>query len=278
MQAVLAQKRRVRSPVVAGVFYPEEKTEILKTIKNYGLAKGKGGFSKAIIAPHGAWAFSGAVAADAFSHAAGRGHDIKRVVILGPVHDKRERGIFLSNSHDFLTPLGNLPVDEELFMEFEYYGSYFEINDIPHLAEHSIEVLLPYVKYLFPKVMIAPVLMGQPCIDYIDDLAHTMKKVLDPLMDETLIVVSCNLSINKNAGKALRSAEECLNLFSYKNGDGLISAIFENEVTSCGGALAASLLNSGLLDKQCVCYVSEKLISAVNAENNTVFYGAVSFE
>jgi AmmeMemoRadiSam system protein B len=278
MQAVLAQNERIRSPVVAGVFYPEEKAEILKILGTYGLVRGNGGRSRAIIAPHGAWGFSGAVAAEAFSRAAGISPDIKRVVILGPIHDKRESGLFLSNSHNFITPLGKLRVDEELSMEFEYYGSYFEINDIPHLAEHSIEILLPFIKYLFPNVLIAPVLMGQPRVEYINDLAHTLKKVLEPVMEETLIVVSCNLSINKNADKALLGAEDCLNLFSFRNGAGLTSAILDNKVSSCGGALAASLFCSGLIDRKCTCHVSDRLVSAVDMENNTVFYGAVSFE
>jgi AmmeMemoRadiSam system protein B len=278
MQAVLAQNERLRSPMVAGMFYPEEKAEILKIFNTYGLGRGKGGCSKAIIAPHGAWRFSGTVAAEAFSHAAGRSFDIKRVVILGPIHDKRESGIFLSNSHNFITPLGKLPVDEELSMEFEYYGSHFEINDIPHLAEHSIEILLPFIKFLFPHAMIAPVLMGQPNAEYINDLARTLKKVLEPVMDETLIVVSCNLFIKENTGDALQNAEDCLNLFSFKNGAGLAAAILDNKVSSCGGALAAGLLCSGLIDRKCTCYVSDKLVSAVGMKNKTVFYGAISFE
>ena len=57
MEALLAQKKRVRSPVGAGVFYPEFKREILKFIRSSGLESGIGGHAQAIIAPHGAWDF-----------------------------------------------------------------------------------------------------------------------------------------------------------------------------------------------------------------------------
>jgi len=133
MEAMLAQKRRIRSSVGAGMFYPEERKEILDYLRSFGLEEGKGGFAQAIIAPHGAWSYSGTLAAQAFQSAMGRSNEIKRVVILGPIHDKREKGLFLSNSYSFHTPLGNILVDQEISEEFEFQGNFFEINDIPHL-------------------------------------------------------------------------------------------------------------------------------------------------
>ena len=118
--------------------------------------------------------------------------------------------------------------------------------------------------------------MGQGGAQYIFDLASGLKNVAAPVLDETLIVVSCNLSCSKDASTAQRLARETLNLFSQMNAPALASAILENRLNACGGALAVSLFESGLLKKALPS--PGDLVSAVSAENNTVYYSALSFE
>jgi len=277
MEALLAQRKRIRSPVGAGMFYPEEKKEILEYLRSFGFEESSGGHAKAIIAPHGAWNYSGSLVAKAFFSAMGRSSSIKRVVLLGPIHDKREKGLFLSNSHSFHTPIGNIPVDREISEELEFHSKFIEINDIPHLSEHSIEILLPFVKYCFPEASIVPILMGQPKAQYIYDLAKALKDVIMPVLDETLIIVSSNLSSNTDQKTAQILAEEVLRLLSEKNSPALASAILEERLNACGGALAVGLFESGLLDETCTCSVADKMVSAVSAENNTVYYSELSY-
>jgi len=287
MDVLYAQRRRVRGPIGAGMFYPDEKVEILKLLNSYGLPSGKESFekdfdspscnAKAIIAPHGAWTYSGELAAGAFYSAMGRKNAIKKVIILGPIHDKREKGLFLSNSHSFHTPLGNIPVDRLISEEFESMADSFEINDIPHLGEHSIEILLPFVKHCFPNASIVPILMGQPGAQYIYDLTHALKTVITPVIDETLIVVSCNLSCNKDDKTARLLAEEVLHLFTEKNVTVLASAILEGRLNACGGALVVSLFESGLLDST-VCSAVGNLVNAVSTENSVVYYSSLSYQ
>ena len=278
METMLSHKGRIRSPVAAGMFYPEDKCEALDYIHSFCRKNGNKDMARAIIAPHGAWGISGALAGAAFSAAGGRSGEISRVVILGPIHDKREKGLFLSNSHYFLTPLGRIPVDKDISEEFKSSGRFFEINDIPHLGEHSIEILLPFVKYHFPDAAIIPILMGQPDAEVIDDLANALKTVLEPIIDNTLLVVSCNLSSSQDKSKAQFLAEESLRFFYEKNSYELINAVLEGRINACGGALVASLLESGLLDTRTPHFIGKNMVSAVGTEDDTVFYGAVSFD
>ena len=277
MESALVQRRRIRCPVGAGFFYPDDRKEITDYLGSFALEESSGGNAQAIIAPHGAWSYSGFLAARAFSSAMGRKRNINKVIILGPIHDKREKGLFLSNSHFFYTPLGNIPVDTEISGELEFNSEYIEINDIPHLGEHSIEIILPFVKYCFPRASIIPVLMGQPDTFYIKDLAKALKTVITPVLNETLIVVSCNLSCDNDSANARFQAQECLRLFSEKDADALASAILNGKLNACGGALVVSLFESGLLKKTKTCLKNDDMASAVDAENNTVFYSELSF-
>ncbi|MCL2044610.1 MAG: AmmeMemoRadiSam system protein B [Treponema sp.] len=276
---MVALEKRVRSPIVDGLFYPEEKAKALTYMKSIGLERGKGGLARAIIAPHGAWEISGSLAGAAFASAGGRTgkKSPSRVVIMGPIHDHRAKGLFLSNSHSFQTPLGEIPVDQEATEWLESYSSLFEENDIPHLHEHSIEVLLPFVKYCFPHTAIVPILMGKPRVQDISTLAHALRAVFQPIMDETLLVVSFNLAMHPGEDAALHMAGECMRLFKEDRRVELFSALKDGRISSCGGALVAALLQSGLLDSARPCLASDSLLSARGEKDRTVYYGALSF-
>jgi AmmeMemoRadiSam system protein B len=283
MEEIIFTAEKIRSPMVGGMFYPEDNAEVQAKISGFGLKKGTGGRAGAIIAPHGAWGISGKIAGDAFSAAGGRfspggGTGVSRIVALGPVHDKNESGVFLSDSDYFETPLGNIPVDRRMSDEILSGNSLFELNDIPHLREHSLEVLLPFIKYCFPGASIVPVLMAgsQPLM--IAALAGALRRVFESLMGDTLLVVSCNLSMNNDADRARTQAEECVRLLLEKNAAQFSAGLQNGQLNPCGGALAAVLLESGLVEDREAALVSGSLIHAAGEENKTVYYGAISYE
>ena len=281
VEGMIALDKRVRSPIMDGLFYPEDTANVLAYMQNIGLKRGKGGLAKAIIAPHGAWEISGSVAGAAFASAAGRtGHKSpSRVVIMGPIHDNRDDGIFLSDSHSFQTPLGDIAVDQMASGWLESYSPLFKVNDIPHLREHSIEILLPFIKYCFPHAAIVPVLLGQKSSLHegkrISALAHALRAVFAPIMADTLIVISFNLIAQ---GGTPDMAEECLRLFRERKHDELCLALQNGTITGCGNALFAALLQSGLLNSARPRIPSESLLSAKDEQNRTVYYSAFSFE
>ena len=280
VEGIIALEKRVRSPIVDGLFYPEDMTGILSYMQNIGLKRGKGGLAQAIIAPHGAWEISGSLAGAAFASAAGRTglKSPSRVVLMGPIHDKREEGIFLTNSHSFQTPLGDIPVDQEASGWLESYSPLFEVDDIPHLHEHSIEVLLPFVKHCFPHASIVPILMGQPQPQYTSVLAHALRAVFEPVMENTLLVISLNLASHSSEAAALNMADEFVRLFREGKHGELCAALQDGRITSCGGALVAALLQSGLIDTAHSRVASDSLLSARTEQDKIVYYGAFSFE
>jgi AmmeMemoRadiSam system protein B len=282
VEGMIALDKRVRSPIMDGLFYPEDTAGVLSYIQNIGLKRGKGGLAKAIIAPHGAWEISGSVAGEAFASAAGRTgrKSPSRVVIMGALHDNREDGILLSDSHSFQTPLGDLPVDQMACGWLESYSPLFKVNDIPHLREHSIEILLPFVKYCFPHAAIVPILMGQKPASHegkrISVLANALRAVFEPIMADTLIVISFNLIVQP--GGTSEMAEECVRLFREGKHDELSLALQNGAISGCGGALFAALLQSGLLNSARPRIPSESLLSAKDEQDRTIYYSAFSFE
>jgi AmmeMemoRadiSam system protein B len=277
---MITLEKRVRPPILDGLFYPEDSASTLVYMRETGLKRGKGGLARAIIAPHGAWEISGILASAAFASAGGRTgrKSPSRVVIMGPIHENSEEGIFLTNSHLYQTPLGDIQVDQEASEWLESYSPLIKVNDIPHLYEHSIEILLPFVKYCFPQTPIVPILMGGQKKQHIRVLANALRAIFKPEMDNTLLVISFNLGVHTKESTALNMARECQRLFREGKYDELSAAFQEGKITGCGGALVAALLQSGLVETAHPALASDLLLSAKGERNKTVYYGAFSFE
>jgi AmmeMemoRadiSam system protein B len=266
--------------MVEGLFYPGEKTEMEEQLRAFGLNGRAGGSASAIIAPHGAWELSGAVAGRAFNAASGRrgraGRGLSYVALLGNLHNPAEEGIFLSDSDYFETPLGTLPVARRLCEDLASCSTLFEINDIPHLREHTLEVLLPFVKGCFPQVSIIPILMGSSRPALVSTLARALYLVFEPLLEDTLLVVSANLSVNPDEEASRTQAEECVRLL--ETGEPLGPELYDGRLSVCGGAALAALLESGLLAGKPGKLVSGPLVQTKGEGSKTVYYGGFSFD
>jgi len=97
-------------------------------------------------------------------------------------------------------------------------------------------------------------------------------------MINTLFVVSFNLAIPPGDANAMVMAEECLRLFREDRRDELISALQDGRIASCGGALFAALLKSGLMAAAHPRIASDSLLSAWGEREKNVYYSAFSFE
>ena len=108
------------------------------------------------IVPHAGWQYSGAVAARVFATIRARQRPAT-FVIFGAVH--RWAGINgLYARGAWATPLGPVPVDEDLAARILAETSEWIVDEPKvHSGEHSIEVELPFVKYLFPEARVVPI-------------------------------------------------------------------------------------------------------------------------
>ena len=99
---------QVRSPAVAGTFYPGTRRELEGAVRSYlGQTRPEEGDApKALIAPHAGYVYSGPIAASAYALLAPVRERIERVVLLGPAHRVFVRGLALPDAPAFATPLG----------------------------------------------------------------------------------------------------------------------------------------------------------------------------
>jgi AmmeMemoRadiSam system protein B len=143
---------------------------------------------KALIAPHAGYIYSGPIAASAYATLAPAHATITRVVLLGPAHRVRVRGLAASSAAQFETPLGAIDLDRDA-IELALTLPQVKLMDEAHVLEHSLEVQLPFLQEVLDRFSLAPFVVG-------DAGADEVAEVLDLLWGgpETLIVISSDLS------------------------------------------------------------------------------------
>jgi AmmeMemoRadiSam system protein B len=271
---------RRRSPVANGMFYPENPEALAYKLFSWGLKKNfpaKGG--QTILVPHGAWDLTGSVAASAFAMIQGKQEKalrpVSRVLLLGNCHCLKKEGVFLSESDSFGTPIGDLRVDQKINRNMASCSSFIRINDIPHLSEYSLEVLLPMIKYCFPNAKIVPVLMGGIRPELISDLAKALRTVLEKQMEETLIIISSIISQNHNPALALSMAKEFSFLLEKMDTSAFLSNLAAGRISACAGALVGAVMESGLLDGRRFTALCPP-VQGIKETGETLYYGAFS--
>ncbi len=156
----------VRQPVVAGHFYPaspgECRAELDRCLDRArqlaATADAPRLFPVGGIVPHAGWVCSGAVAAGVIAALADR-PGLQTVVIFGAVHRHGTAAACVFGRGVWRTPLGDVPVDEPLAAEALAAGSTLVEDPGAHLAEHSIEVQLPFIQVLAPQARLLPVMV-----------------------------------------------------------------------------------------------------------------------
>src|SRR6185295_3831371 len=138
----------LRRAAVAGSWYPGEARAIASEVEEYLRAVPAGapppGRLVALISPHAGLLYSGPVAAHGYALLRGR-KDLT-VVLVGPSHRVPFRGVAAVARGAFETPLGPVPVDEDLADAILATGA-AGISDVPHRQEHSLEMQLPFLAH-----------------------------------------------------------------------------------------------------------------------------------
>ena len=108
------------------------------------------------IVPHAGWLFSGAVAGEVF-RAIAQQTQPEVFVLFGAMHRGIAQlgGMFADGA--WRTPLGDVAVDERLAERILSSTNLIERNAQIHDDEHSLEVVVPFIQYLFPEAKILPI-------------------------------------------------------------------------------------------------------------------------
>ena len=160
---------QIRRPVVAGQFYPGQHDSCVdgvnECLEARTLSESLPETIVAGIVPHAGWTFSGSLAAVVFSAIKQRHEKVHTFIVFGAAHGYFGRSPAVYDGGSWITPLGEVAVDEELADAVLSTGP--AVSDpSAHISEHSIEVQIPFIQYLFAGAKILPILVppGQQAV------------------------------------------------------------------------------------------------------------------
>jgi AmmeMemoRadiSam system protein B len=189
-----------------------------------------------VICPHAGYIYSGFCAAHSYKLLSNK--QFKTAIILHPSHRGNHFSFSVSPYKEYQTPLGNLELDNKLAGKLFEKGA--EVIDAwYHQNEHSMEVQLPFIKYIKPDIKIVPVMFGAQNISVSKALAEILADVID---DETVIVVSTDLSHYHSAKEAELMDKELIEDIMAVDPEVLFTHIREGKTEACGFAGVMTLI------------------------------------
>jgi hypothetical protein len=116
---------------------------------------GLGGPAVGGLVPHAGLSFSGPIAGRVFRFLQEGQTAVRTVLVFGAVHTKHLRQPAIWAEGVWETPLGDLPVDEELARALIDAGAGTD-DPSPHYGDNAIELQTPFIRHIWPGARILP--------------------------------------------------------------------------------------------------------------------------
>jgi len=229
----------VRTPAVAGRFYPGRAEELLRDIRQYTSPVGtpvKTGRIAAIgcVAPHAGYIYSGGVAGAVYSRLEIPAH----CVILCPNHTGKGRPLAVMANTTWQTPLGEVAGDAELAARLLRRFPALEEDSAAHRSEHAIEVQLPFLQAQQPELNIVPIVIGTSDFDVLRGLGEALADVIADLkekhQEKVLIVASSDMNHYESDAVTRVKDHKAIERVLAMDARGLWEVVMNEDISMCG--------------------------------------------
>ncbi len=234
----------VRKPAMAGSWYPGTAKELSAELQKYLEAadsSGQPGRLLALISPHAGYMYSGPTAAYSYKNIVGK--TVGTAVLVGPSHRAYFEGVAVYASGAWETPLGRVPVDEELARVLIGQDPDY-IKDLPsaHAQEHSLEIQLPFLQSaLKPGFKIVPLMMFDHSLTACRRLAQALARSIGWRQD-LLLVASTDLSHFHSDAQARKLDKLVEASVARFDPEGLAAALESGRCEACGGGPVVAVM------------------------------------
>jgi MEMO1 family protein len=185
----------VREPAVSGTFYPSN-PDVLKQDLQAFLSKVRydGALNDIVglVSPHAGYMYSGQTAAYGYKAITGSSYDT--VILLAPSHRSFFVGAAVQDEGAYKTPLGTVPIDENLAAKLVRMGGVVRSDANAHRGEHALEVQLPFLQFVLGDFSILPIIMGTQDSASCEELSASICQAIRDTAKKYLIVGSSDLS------------------------------------------------------------------------------------
>jgi len=295
----------IRPPIVAGTFYESDKDSLQREIEHAFLhrlgpgkipdKKGTTRSIKAVVSPHAGFIYSGHIAAHTYSAIFEDGEpDV--FVILGPNHSGMGADMAVWRAGGWKTPFGVVQIDENVADAIINQSPRAQPDENAHRREHSIEVQLPFLQFLFPTAKIVPICVNtdpiyfesflgdQQSVNQVVDVSNEIGGAISSAFDEFgidgLIIASSDFTHQESAKSAYSKDHEAIEHTLSLDAAGLAQTVNIRSASICGFApIMASIAfakERGVTEGKLLKYATSGDVTG--SHGNVVAYGSIIFE
>jgi len=279
---------RDRTPSFSGSFYESTPSSLKERLKWCFLDKtgpgrmpekpsfsiGKKREIVSIVSPHAGYVYSGPVAAHGYYQLSTEPvPDV--IVVIGPNHTGMGAGVSVWGEGSWGTPLGHIPVDSEAAKAL-FEAGIAEKDEEAHLSEHSIEVQLPFLQYIYEgeNFKILPICMMLQDHETASELGKALAQILSGR--SSLIVASSDLTHYQPYNVAYEKDEKISRAIVAMDSKQLYATVVKGNLSMCGpGPVMTAIEAAKGLGASCcekLCYATSGDTSG--SKTQVVGYGS----
>jgi len=232
---------KIRDSIVAGSFYPDDPYVLKLQLEDFFLHATYYNLKNilALVCPHAGYIYSGQVAAYSYKQIENKKYDC--ILIISPSHAEYFDFISIYDGDAYSTPLGIVKVDKERSEQLvEYNKKLIKFSEHGHLNEHSIEVQLPFLQYIYGEFSFIPVVIGAQNSLNIETLGNAIGDTFKN--QNILIVASTDLSHYHPYSEAVLLDRQVGKLVEKFDIESLKEEFLKNNIEMCGGGPVISAM------------------------------------
>jgi len=244
----------VRRPAVAGAFYPAQPKRLRDQIEScFTHEKGPGRLPRgesrprdilSVVCPHAGYMYSGPAAAHSYLALAEQ-EKPDSVVVLGPNHTGWGTPVSIMGEGIWETPLGMVKLDSELAKAIIDAAGVIDYDETAFLREHSVEVQVPFLQYIYGEFKLVPICMGYQDLETSREVGEAIHRAAEGR--NILVVASTDLTHQEPQASANKKDKMIIDAILAMDEERLQRVVHENRLTTCGyGPVSAALVASRL--------------------------------
>jgi len=230
----------IRNPAVAGQFYPASRTALETEVKRFLSVSAKPVKVLGLVAPHAGYIYSGAVAGAVYASAV----IPEKCIVLSPNHSGRGAPASLMTEGLWAMPTGDVPIDSVLAKKLLSNCRELEDDVHAHLAEHSLEVQLPFLIARQPKLSFVPLTVSHLPYETCRKIGEAIAKTITDSGEDVLIVASSDMNHYESQTSTEKKDRMAIERVLALDPPGLLTTCGEYRISMCGVVPTAIMLTA----------------------------------
>jgi len=228
-------------PAVAGRFYPRDAETLRRDVLQYTSQEASSRVNAiGCIAPHAGYMYSAHVAGAVYSQI----EIPNRVIVLCPNHTGMGHPLAIMTSTRWQTPLGAVPADAELGAALLQRFPALHEDSAAHRSEHAIEVQLPFLQMLQPKLTFLPIAVGTSEFSVLQELGEKVAEVISGHSDKILIIASSDMNHYESDAITRVKDHKAIDRVLALDARGLWDVVMNEDISMCGFGPSVALLTA----------------------------------